>query len=143
MQMVFFFFFFRIGQKSHEYRSRNKGFDILSFDGGGTLGVMEAMILKHIMNTVTILVNNQAEMKDWDYEVFKNCCFNLFKDFENDIEAEKNNLEKLYGEIEKVKQPVHPTKVFDMIVGTSTGEFISKAIEFRRMQKTRSKTLEC
>jgi len=96
---------------------------------------MEAMILKHIMNTVTILVNNQAEMKDWDYEVFKNCCFNLFKDFENDIEAEKDNLEKLYGEIEKVKQPIHPTDVFDMIIGTSTGEFISKAIELRGMQK--------
>ena len=79
------------------------------------------------MNTVTILVNNQAEMKDWDYEVFKNCCFNLFNDFENDIEAEKINLEKLYEEIEKVEQPVHPTNVFDMIVGTSTGEILSKA----------------
>ena len=36
--------FYRLGEKCEVYRNRNKGFDVLSFDGGGTKGVMEAVI---------------------------------------------------------------------------------------------------
>ena len=96
-------------------------------DGGGTLGVMEAMILKHIMNTVTILKNDSVKMKEWeiDFEEFKGSCTNLFDCSTKGKEAEEENLENLFNWIQKVQQPLHPTEVFDMIVGTSTGELMN------------------
>ena len=85
-------------------------FDILSFDGGGSKGVMEMVILQDVMNTVTLLTRNPEKVLKLVSKNDKNmfatsaerCQFaNLIKDMEN---------------------PIHPTEVFDMIVGTSTGK---------------------
>ena len=37
-------------------------FDILSFDGGGSKGVMEMVLLQDVMNTVTLLTQNPDKL---------------------------------------------------------------------------------
>ena len=105
-----------MGQKSDEYKERNKGFDVLAFDGGGTMGVMEVVILRHIMNTATLLARNP--------KMIKQECIDLFSD---EIGRKENILSTLADKLDtaNVENPIHPTEVFDMIVGTSTGALIS------------------
>ena len=104
------------GYKSVEYLKRNKGFDVLSFDGGGTKGVMEAVIMKDIMNMATILIRNPKLIVEDCLELFnKNASY-------DDITTDKHNLVSLKKKLDDVKDPVHPVDVFDMIVGTSTGK---------------------
>ena len=102
-----------MGEKSEAYRNRNKGFDVLSFDGGGTKGVMEAVIVKDIMNMATLLIQNPEKIKDLCIKILEE---NLDED---DL---PNDLKKIAELLEGVESPVHPTEVFDMIVGTSTGK---------------------
>ena len=46
----FLFGFFFLGIVTEREEIKEGGFDILSFDGGGTKGVMEAFIMNDIMN---------------------------------------------------------------------------------------------
>ena len=109
-------FYHRFGLKSKEYRERNKGFDVLSFDGGGTKGVMEAVIMKDIMNMATLLIRNPKLIVEDCLELFsKNASY-------DDITTHKPKLVSLKEKLDKVEDPVHPVDVFDMIVGTSTGK---------------------
>ena len=103
-----------MGEKSEAYRNRNKGFDVLSFDGGGTKGVMEAVIVKDIMNMVTLLIRNP--------EKIKNLCSKILEEDPDDPDPDPNDLKKIAELLAGVKSPVHPIEVFDMIVGTSTGK---------------------
>ena len=104
--------FHRLEPKSEAYRNRNIGFDVLSFDGGGTKGVMEAVIVKDIMNMATLLIENPEKIRD--------LCIKILE--ENPDEYDPNVLKKIAELLKGVKSPVHPTEVFDMIVGTSTGK---------------------
>ena len=106
----------RFGYKSEEYRERNKGFDVLSFDGGGTKGVMEAVIMKDIMNMATLLIRNPKLIVEDCLELFNKNASN------DDVTTHKPNLVSLKKKLDDVKDPVHPVDVFDMIVGTSTGK---------------------
>ena len=111
-------FYHRFGLKSKEYRERNKGFDVLSFDGGGTKGVMEAVIMKDIMNMATLLIRNPKLIVEDCLELFsKNASY-------DDITTHKPKLVSLKKKLDEVDKPVHPVDVFDMIVGTSTGMFL-------------------
>ena len=101
--------FYRFGEKCVAYQNRNKGFDVLSFDGGGTKGVMEAVIVKDIMNMATLLIRCPEKIKD--------LCIKILE--END---QPNDLRKIANLLNGVESPVHPIEVFDMIVGTSTGK---------------------
>ena len=101
-----------MGEKCEAYRNRNKGFDVLSFDGGGTKGVMEAVIVKDIMNMATLLIRNPEKIKD--------LCIKILE--ENPDEDDQPNLKKIAEQLKGVESPVHPIEVFDMIVGTSTGK---------------------
>ena len=47
------------------------------------------------------------------------------KEDDNILSKEHDSLNKFADLIDKVKNPIHPTEVFDMIVGTSTGEFLT------------------
>ena len=102
-----------MGEKSEAYRKRNKGFDVLSFDGGGTKGVMEAVIVKDIMNMATLLIRNP--------EKIKTLCIKILEENPN-VDDQPEDLKKIAEQLEGVKSPVHPIEVFDMIVGTSTGK---------------------
>ena len=101
-----------MGEKCEAYRNRNKGFDVLSFDGGGTKGVMEAVIVKDIMNMATLLIRNPEKIKD--------LCIKILEIQDPDEDDLKEIAELLKG----VESPVHPIEVFDMIVGTSTGKIL-------------------
>ena len=101
-----------MGEKCEAYRNRNTGFDVLSFDGGGTKGVMEAVIVKDIMNMATLLIENPERIKD--------LCIKMLE--ENPDEDDQPNLKKIAEQLKGVESPVHPIEVFDMIVGTSTGK---------------------
>ena len=90
-------------------------FDILSFDGGGAKGIMEVVILKDLMNTVTLLKQDPSLLLQYlqdGKELFENS-------------DDRMNFAQL---LESVSHPIHPTEVFDMIVGTSTGALISFAL---------------
>ena len=102
-----------MGEKCEAYRNRNIGFDVLSFDGGGTKGVMEAVIVKDIMNMATLLIRNP--------EKIKTLCIKILEENPN-VDDQPEDLKKIADQLEGVKSPVHPIEVFDMIVGTSTGK---------------------
>ena len=102
-----------MGEKCEVYRNRNKGFDVLSFDGGGTKGVMEAVIVKDIMNMATLLIQNPEKIKD--------LCIKILEKNPDEDEL-TDDLRKIAKLLEGVESPVHPIEVFDMIVGTSTGK---------------------
>ena len=91
-----------------------KDLNILSFDGGGTLGVMEMVILEDIMNTATLLKTNPKAIQPF-----------LASDTLFDLSAERESFSQLLSTVE---DSIHPTEVFDMIVGTSTGSLISFAL---------------
>ncbi len=88
-------------------------FDILSFDGGGSKGVMEVVILKDVMNLVTLIVDSPGKIQSM-------LTSTLFATEESRIQ--------LADMMDSVDQPRHPTEAFDMIVGTSTGALISFAL---------------
>ena len=94
-----------------------KTFDILSFDGGGSKGAMEVILLKDVMNTVTILKHDPSLIFPYSHIQDGNELFDNAED--------RMNFSML---LESVKEPIHPTEVFDMIVGTSTGALISFAL---------------
>ena len=50
MGFLNFLFDFFLGIVTEREEIKEGGFDILSFDGGGTKGVMEAFIMNDIMN---------------------------------------------------------------------------------------------
>ena len=78
---------------------------------------MEVVILKDVMNTVTILKHDPSLIFPYSHiqdgkELFENS-------------DDRMNFAQL---LESVSHPIHPTEVFDMIVGTSTGALISFAL---------------
>ena len=81
-------------------------YNILSLDGGGSRGVMEAVILKDVMAALTLVKRGElaGDMVDFDTE-----------------EARKRMREKLDG----VEAPIHPGDVFKMVAGTSTGALMA------------------
>jgi hypothetical protein len=48
--LTLFYLFLILGIVTEREKIKEGGFDILSFDGGGTKGVMEAFIMNDIMN---------------------------------------------------------------------------------------------
>ena len=98
---------------------RKKLLNILSFDGGGALGVMEIIILQDIMNTATLLKTNPKAIEPF---ISSNTLFDS-GDSEN-----PNSTETFSKLLMTVEDPIHPTNVFDMIVGTSSGSLISFAL---------------
>ncbi|XP_046840093.1 uncharacterized protein LOC124434255 [Xenia sp. Carnegie-2017] len=94
-----------------------KNVDILSFDGGGSRGVMEVFILNDVLRLATIVLRNP-----WTLNY-------LVK--ESNDESKVNFLEnravrkRLINDLKAVKDPIHPADIYDMIVGTSTGGLVA------------------
>ena len=83
----------------------SKPIHVLSFDGGGSRGLMEAIMIKEIMNLATL-------MKDSPKEVTKL--------LEEDEELEEpETLKSFKDKVDEVKDPIHPTDVFQYIIGKS------------------------
>ena len=87
-----------------------KEFHILAIDGGGSKGLMEALILQDVMNATTVLKQNPdrvLEILQSGKEMFG-------------LEEARQEFIKEMLMVEDQKA-IHPTEVFDMIVGTSVG----------------------
>ena len=72
--------------------------------------------MKDIMNMATLLIRNPKLIIEDCLELFNKNASN------DDVTTHKPNLVNLKEKLDKVKDPVHPVDVFDMIVGTSTGK---------------------
>ena len=80
-----------------------KKFNILAFDGGGLRGLMQASVIDVVMKVVTILVRSPSILKS----------FLVWKPTFKTEASRKHFLEILHT----VEDPMHPTEVFDFIVG--------------------------
>ena len=78
--------------------------NILSFDGGGSRGIMEVMILDDIMNSVTAIKNKPKSLLK-----LRQKCGSIF--------ATKQNRQEFKSLLSIEMEPVHPTEVFDLIAG--------------------------
>ena len=87
----------------------NKMLNVLSFDGGGSRGIMEAMLLDDFTRLVTLM-----KFKPDAYLVYK--LINNKRDFVKLLHPLDENDE---DPIEKTLM-VHPTEIFNMIAGKNT-----------------------
>ena len=83
---------------------KKKEIYILSFDGGGSRGIMEAIMLDHIMKIATIM-HDQPDHIHFLLQIDKK----LEKILSRQMLQERINT--------KVPNPVHPTDVFQFIAG--------------------------
>ena len=81
-----------------------KEIHVLSLDGGGSRGIMESIMLGHIMNLATIMKENPEE-----------------------ILCQPHNL---FDRIENHPNPIHPTQAFQF----SVGEFFFFLVKIRNYQ---------
>ena len=109
--------------------------NVLSFDGGGTLGVMEMVILQDIMNTATLLKEDPKVIqrflrsetvfhKRQEREAFSE----VLSTVKEPIQAHGKPFLIPFKNQGETLQNLTFTEVFDMIVGTSTGSLISFAL---------------
>ena len=98
----------------NQERPAKRNANILSFDGGGSKGIMEVAILDYVMRLVTILQENPKSLQ--------------YLTEDGMLALDRSKSLGLVASISNVTDPIHPTKVFDMIVGTSTGGLIAFAL---------------
>ena len=103
--------FFQNQMDSTEKSNQIQNVDILSFDGGGSRGIMEVSIMSDVMRLATILWQNPEQLT---YLLDS-------KDVSTDIDTRK----LLIDDLAVVTNPLHPNDIYDMIVGTSTGALIA------------------
>ncbi|XP_046840098.1 uncharacterized protein LOC124434260 [Xenia sp. Carnegie-2017] len=97
--------------------STKNSIEILSFDGGGSRGVMALKILDDVFRLATIVLRNPETVEYLVNEESKE----QKKHFLEDLDSRK----RLIKNLKAVKDPIHPAHVYDMIVGTSIGGLIS------------------
>ena len=83
---------------------KKKEMNVLSFDGGGSRGVMMILMLDDVMKTATLMRDKPDD---------------LLTLLSNDRKLEKIEARKKLQEMIKTKvpKPVHPTEVFQFIAG--------------------------
>ena len=84
------------------------------------MGIMQLLILKDVMNLATIMVEKplEAEASKW-WTDFK------FKDADTRKQL-REELDRIADDPEV--EPIHPTEVFDMIVGGGMGALLAFAL---------------
>ena len=105
-----------------------KEFHILAIDGGGSKGLMEALIIQDVMRAATFIMQNPTKV----LEIMKKECpnpseqkYSYVFDYGN-IETRQKFIDEML-KIEEGKL-IHPTEVFDMICGTSVGALMAFGI---------------
>ena len=77
---------------------------------------------------IQILINLATLLKNNPEAIWK--ILHRSKEDDNILSKEHDSLNKFADLIDTVKNPIHPTEVFDMIVGTSTGEYLFAKLHF-------------
>ena len=85
---------------TNEFKSK-KAINVLAFDGGGSRGIMEAMIADDLMRIFTLMREDPKKLQPLVMEL-----------------AKPNGRKDLNKELKSVL-PIHPKDVFDMIAGIS------------------------
>ena len=85
---------------------RKKTVNVLSMDGGGSRGLMEVLLIQDIFLICTLMMRNPKEITQ------------LIKDNPK-FELPSSRL-AIRALMDEVTNPVHPTDVFDYIVGKSS-----------------------
>ncbi|XP_046840728.1 uncharacterized protein LOC124434849 [Xenia sp. Carnegie-2017] len=93
--------------------STKRNINILSFDGGGSRSVMELKILDDVLRLATIVLRNPKTVSHLGNE-------ELNKSDANFLGHQDVRL-RLISDLKAVKDPIHPTDVYDMIVGNNSG----------------------
>ena len=83
---------------TNKFKSK-KAINVLAFDGGGSRGIMEAMIADDLMRMFTLMYKDPSKLQSLVMELTK---------LDKRVEL-KNELKSVV--------PIHPKDVFDMIVG--------------------------
>ena len=84
-------------------KSKKKTVNVLSFDGGGSRGLMEVLLLQDTFLILSFMIRNPLEITEL---IKKNPSFKL-----------PSSREAIRALMDKVTDPIHPTEVFDYIVG--------------------------
>ena len=106
-----------------------KEFHILALDGGGSKGLMQALILQDVMNATTVICQNPDRVK----EILESIDDHAKAFFGEDT---KSFSEEFIEEMKLVQKAIHPTEVFDMIAGTSVGALMAFALVGGKARKT-------
>ena len=83
---------------------------MLAFDGGGSRGLMEVIVLDHIMNLASSMLHKPGEVLDF----LKNGAAQGSVQNLETKEFFKNYVKATPDEV----VPIHPTEVFNYIIGT-------------------------
>ena len=79
--------------------TKSKRINVLSFDGGGSRGIMEAMILDDLMRLITLMKRNPNIVS---VEILK-----------------KDEGRRFTQLLQDVQDPIRPTQIFDLIAGST------------------------
>ena len=81
-------------------------YNILSLDGGGSRGVMEAVILKDLMSCLTLVQRGELEAGIVDFTT-------------------EESRTRMREKLDSVVDVIHPGDVFKMVSGTSIGALMA------------------
>ena len=81
-----------------------KEFHILALDGGGSKGLMQALILQDVMNATTVICQNPDRVK----EILESIDDHAKAFFGKDT---KSFSEEFIGEMKLIQKAIHPTEV--------------------------------
>ena len=84
-------------------KSEKKTVNVLSCDGGGSRGLMEVLLIQDTFLILTLMIRNPLEITEL---IKENPNFQL-----------PSSREAIRALMDKVTNPIHPTEVFDYIVG--------------------------
>ena len=98
-----------------------KEFHVLGIDGGGSKGLMEAIIIQDVMNAATVIAHNPDRVLDIIQASKKE------ENRDRDLFGPQAVKDQFILEMKgiKDKDAIHPTEVFDMIIGTSVGALMA------------------
>ena len=91
---------------------KKKEMHVLSLDGGGSKGIMESIMLGHIMNLATIMTNNPEDILYSFDESLK-----IVRDRDILGPLKCGILDKISDHKKLGREPIHPTDAFQYIVG--------------------------